>query len=159
VRPDIVRAAGYTYTRAEEAKYNQLNLGAKYILSKSTYLCFASDWLRASAQGFNRERGRCCEQQHRGIEQPQSGCYAYWFPARVLNDQAPEHVERLAAFDASSPRAMTGSRSATCCRSSRHMRASSLHNFYLSHPLINLMRAPLNNCPGAPLYEKSRGNR
>ncbi|WP_253195259.1 porin [Burkholderia cenocepacia] len=48
ISPTVYVAAGYTFTKAESARYQQVNVGAKYFLSKRTYLYFASDWLHAS---------------------------------------------------------------------------------------------------------------
>jgi len=45
---DVYLGAGYTFTKAEDARYSQVNFGAKYILSKRTLLYFASDWMHAS---------------------------------------------------------------------------------------------------------------
>jgi Outer membrane protein (porin) len=48
VTPSVFVAAGYTFTGAENARYQQINVGARYFLSKRTYLYLTSDWLHAS---------------------------------------------------------------------------------------------------------------
>lgn len=48
VTPALLVALGYTYTRAESAKYGQLNVGAQYSLSKRTLLYAVTVWQRAT---------------------------------------------------------------------------------------------------------------
>jgi len=47
VTPTVLVGAGYTYSKAEGAKYGQLNLGAQYFLSKRTSLYTVAAWQRA----------------------------------------------------------------------------------------------------------------
>lgn len=47
ITPTVLVGAGYTYSKAEDAKYGQLNLGAQYFLSKRTSLYTVAAWQRA----------------------------------------------------------------------------------------------------------------
>ncbi|MEC5407614.1 porin [Paraburkholderia sp. MPAMCS5] len=47
IRPDMLVGAAYNYTKAENAKYSQVNVGAEYDLSKRTMLYAIAAWEHA----------------------------------------------------------------------------------------------------------------
>ena len=47
ISPALQVGAGYTYSKAESAKYGQVNLGVQYFLSKRTSLYTVAAWQRA----------------------------------------------------------------------------------------------------------------
>jgi predicted porin len=46
--PEVESGVGYTYTDAPDAKYQQVNVGAQYFLSKSTILYMIGVYQHAS---------------------------------------------------------------------------------------------------------------
>ncbi|MFC0577226.1 porin [Paraburkholderia solisilvae] len=48
ITPTVQVGAGYTYSKAETARYGQLNLGAQYYLSKQTLLYLVGAWQHAT---------------------------------------------------------------------------------------------------------------